>query len=417
MGRKKTTTPNEQPMLTAGHATTTATKCDVRVPANDTTPTVEAPASLKVIDSHVCEQFAMYRGDSCEVLQGLPERSAHLSVFSPPFASLYTFSNSDRDVGNVADHAQFFDQFVFIVKGLTRVMREGRIAAVHCMDLPTSKERDGYIGITDFRGELVRAFASVGRCPKCFLVQDRPEGLKHGAKFWPCLGCATGTAQGWVYHSLSTIWKDPVTAMQRTKALGLLHKTVRGNASMSRMGIPDYLVAMRAPGEVPRDERVRHAETEYDVNHWQKIASPVWDDIDPNDTLQHESARDADDERHICPLQLEVIRRAVELWSSPGEVVISPFAGIGSEGYVALGGHTKSKRAILPRKFVGIELKGSYYAQAVKNLIHATKANRQQSLFDAPTRAPMPAVTTIDESSVMPSMPDLHDTASLADTD
>lgn len=343
-----------------------------------------AVSGMKVIEQHVCDQFAMYRGDSCEILQGLPERSAHLSVFSPPFASLYTYSNSDRDVGNVTDHDQFFDQFKFIVRGLTRVMREGRICAFHCMDLPTSKERDGYVGISDFRGELIRAFDAIGQCPKCYLVQDRPSGVK---KFWPCVGGCGGKAQGWVYHSLSTIWKDPVTQMQRTKSVRLLHQTVRLNASMSGMGIPDYLVAMRAPGTVPHEERVKHDEDDYTVNYWQRVASPVWDDIDPNDTLQRESAREAEDERHICPLQLTVIQRAVELWTSPGETVISPFAGIGSEGFVSLGGPTKAGRSTAPRKFVGIELKGSYYKQAVANLTAALRMNKQGSLFDGPVVA------------------------------
>jgi DNA modification methylase len=191
------------------------------------------------------------------------------------------------------------------------------------MNLPISKERDGYIGIADFRGDLIRIF------------QDA----------------------GFIYHSEVCIWKDPVTAMQRTKALGLLHKQIKKDSCMSRQGIADYLVTMRKPGENP--ERVTHTNESLPVSVWQRYASPVWMDIDPSDTLQRKSAREEEDERHICPLQLEVIRRAIELWSNAGDVVFSPFAGIGSEGYVAIQ---------QGRKFAGIELKESYFKQSVENL-------------------------------------------------
>lgn len=278
------------------------------------------------------DRYAAYLGDSCEIIKGLPDRSIDYSIFSPPFASLYTYSNSPRDMGNSRNHDEFFQHFGFLIEDLARVIRQGRLVSFHCMLMPTSKERDGYIGLRDFRGDLIRAFQS----------------------------------KGFIFHSEVVIWKDPVTAMQRTKALGLLHKTVRGNASMSRQGIPDYLVTMRAPGDV--ENRVTHAD-DYPVSKWQKIASPIWDDIDPNDTLQYRSAREHEDERHICPLQLEVIRRGIELWTNPDDVILSPFAGIGSEGYVALE---------LGRRFVGIELKESYYGQMILNLDGATK---QGSLF------------------------------------
>lgn len=270
--------------------------------------------------------WALYHGDCVEVLQGMPERSMDYSIFSPPFASLYTYSNSPRDMGNVRNDAEFFEQFGYLVRELRRVMKPGRNVSFHCMLMPTSKERDGYIGLRDFRGDLIRAFQ----------------------------------AEGFIYASEVCIWKDPVTSMQRTKALGLLHKTVRGNASMSRQGIPDYLVTVRAPGEI--EERVTHNPEQYPVDKWQKVASPVWMDIDPNDTLQFRSAREHDDERHICPLQLEVIRRGVDLWTNPGDVVLSPFAGIASEGYVAVQ---------MGRRFVGVELKDSYYRQAALNLAAA----------------------------------------------
>lgn len=278
---------------------------------------------MNCIDQEITDEWAMYNGDCVEVLKGIPDRSIGYSIFSPPFESLYTYSNSPRDMGNSKTSEDFMDHFTYLVEQLRRVMMPGRDVSFHCMLLPTSKVRDGVIGLRDFRGELIKVFQ------------------RHG----------------FVYHSEVVIWKDPVTAMQRTKALGLLHKTVRENASMSRQGIPDYLVTMRAPGD-PID-KVKHDPASYPVSKWQQVASPVWMDIDPNDTLQYRSAREHDDERHICPLQLEVIRRGIDLWTNMGDTVLSPFGGIGSEGYVAVE---------LGRKYIGIELKKSYFDQAVKNL-------------------------------------------------
>ena len=282
---------------------------------------------MNVINQASGNNWTVFHGDCVEVIRGLPERSVDYSIFSPPFSSLYTYSNSPRDMGNCRTDAEFFEHFGFLVAELARVMKPGHNVSFHCMMLPTSKERDGYIGLKDFRGDLIRAFQ------------------KHG----------------FIYASEVTIWKDPVTAMQRTKALGLLHKTVRTNATMCRQGIADYLVTVRAPGDV--QDQVAHGE-EIPVSEWQKLASPVWDDINPNDTLQYASAREHDDERHICPLQLEVIRRGIRLWTKPGDVVLSPFTGIGSEGHVAVQ---------MGRRFVGAELKASYYRQAVANLKNAIK--------------------------------------------
>lgn len=281
------------------------------------------------------KNFSLLHGDCVEVISGLPAQSVDYSIFSPPFASLYTYSNSPRDMGNVRNDDEFFEHFDFLVAQLARVMKPGHNVSFHCMLMPTSKERDGYIGLKDFRGDLIRAFQ------------------KHG----------------FIYASEVCIWKDPVTSMQRTKALGLLHKTVRTNACMSRQGIPDYLVTMRAPGEMV--DKVTHTPDQYPVDKWQKVASPIWMDIDPSDTLQYRSAREHDDERHICPLQLEVIRRGIDLWTNPGDVVLSPFTGIGSEGFVALE---------MGRKFVGAELKDSYYKQAAINLAMAEK-EKAQDLF------------------------------------
>lgn len=277
---------------------------------------------MNVLNQEVNEKFSLYNGDSVEVLKGIPDNSIHYSIFSPPFASLYTYSNSDRDMGNSKTDDEFYEHFTFLVKELYRVTMPGRLLSFHCMNLPTSKVRDGVIGIKDFRGLLIRIF----------------------------------TDAGWIYHSEVCIWKNPVTAMQRTKALGLLWKQLKKDSAMSRQGIPDFIVTMRKPGDNP--ERVTHTDESFPCNVWQKYASPVWMDINQSDTLQRKSAREDKDEKHICPLQLEVIKRCIELWSNPNDIVLDPFAGIGSTPYVALR---------MGRRGLGIELKESYYNQAVKN--------------------------------------------------
>lgn len=281
------------------------------------------------------DSYALYNGDSAEILRMLPDNSTHYIIYSPPFQSLYVYSNSVRDLGNCRTPAEFYEQFRFIGQELFRTLMPGRLMSFHCMNLPTSKERDGYIGIRDFRGELIKFFQDIG----------------------------------FIYHSEVVIWKDPVTAMQRTKALGLLHKQLKNDSCMSRQGIPDYLVTMRKPGDNP--ERVTHTNETFPVKMWQRYASPVWMDINPSDTLQYRSAREEQDERHICPLQLEVIKRGIELWSNPGDVVLTPFMGIGSEAYMAVK---------MGRKAVGIELKDSYYRQAVANVMSMAE-NGQTDLF------------------------------------
>ena len=278
-----------------------------------------------VLDQSIGDNYALFNGDCVEVVRGLPDASVDYSIFSPPFASLYTYSNSPRDMGNVRNDDEFFEQFDYLVQELRRVVKPGHNVSFHCMLLPASKERDGYIGLKDFRSDLIKAFQK----------------------------------RGFIFHSEVVIWKDPVTAMQRTKALGLLHKTIRTNATMCRQGIPDYLITMRTPGDVV--DRVAHG-PDLPVDEWQKLASPVWMDINPSDTLQYRSAREHDDERHICPLQLEVIKRGIRLWTLPGDVVLSPFAGIGSEGHCAIQ---------MGRKFIGAELKKSYYEQGARNLAAA----------------------------------------------
>jgi len=304
--------------------------------------------------------FAVYHADCIDILRGIPDDSIDFHIFSPPFASLYTYSNSDRDLGNSRTYDEFSEHYGYVAKELYRVLKPGRLMSIHCMNLPTSKERDGFIGIRDFRGDLIR--------------------LHQG--------------DGFIYHSEVTIWKDPVTAMQRTKALGLLHKTIRKDSAMSRQGIPDYLVTFRKPGENP--DAIPHTSEEFPVELWQRYASPVWvttrgtdnegfsicvgetngsfdGTVNPSDTLQKESAREDKDERHICPLQLPVIHRAVRLWTNPGDTVCSPFAGIGSEGFESIR---------MGRKFIGAELKSSYYGQCVRNLHAAEIEGGQSSMFD-----------------------------------
>ncbi len=278
------------------------------------------------------ENFELVNGDCVEYVSSLETESIHFSIFSPPFADLYTYSDNIADMGNSRNYQEFFEHFNFLTPELYRVMMQGRLVAVHCMDLPIQKGKEGYIGLRDFSGMLIKNF------------QDN----------------------GFIYHSRVTIWKDPVVEMQRTKALGLLHKTLKKDSSMSRVGNPDYVLLFRKDGQNPIPIK-----QDISVDLWQKYASPVWFDINQTDTLQKESAREDEDEKHICPLQLGVIERLIVLYSQKGETVLSPFAGIGSEGYEAIK---------LGRKFKGAELKASYFAQGKQNLINAEKLNNQLSL-------------------------------------
>ena len=280
------------------------------------------------------DRWTFHLGDCVEVTREMESESVDYSVYSPPFASLYTYSNSDRDMGNSKDADEFMEHYKFMVSELYRILKPGRLVSFHCMNLPSVKERDGYIGIKDFRGDLIRVHQDIG----------------------------------FIYHSEVVIWKDPVTAMQRTKALGLLHKTIRKDSSMSRQGIPDYVVTMRKPGKNP--EPIAHTSEEFPVRLWQRYASPVWMDINPSDTLQYRAARENEDERHIAPLQLEVIRRCLDLWTNKDDVVFSPFGGIASEGFCSIE---------MGRRYIGVELKESYWKLGVKNLKAAKVV--QQDLF------------------------------------
>ena len=298
---------------------------------------------INVKDQYITDRYAMYCGGTTEVIGGVDDDSVGLIVYSPPFSSLYTYSNSDRDLGNSRNDDEFFAHFDFIVNELYRILMPGRIMAVHCMNIPAMKERDGYIGIKDFRGDLIRCFQ------------------KHG----------------FIYHSEVTIWKNPVTEMQRTKALGLLHKQIKKDSSKSRMGMPDYIVFMRKQGDNP--EPITHTNESYPVSLWQSVASPaweltppVWNDINQSNTLNRMFS-DEESEKHIAPLQLDVIERIVNLYSNPNDVVFTPFMGIGSEVYQSVK---------MGRRAIGIELKDAYFEQAVKNMKSLEDEQAQVSLFD-----------------------------------
>lgn len=305
--------------------------------------------------------WSLYLGDCCEVIKGFPDGCMDFSIHSPPFANLYIYSDSERDMGNCATDVEFFRHYSFLIPELYRVTRPGRLAAVHCKDLVDYANRDGRAGLRDFPGEIVRSFE----------------------------------AAGFKYHSRVTIWKDPVTEMQRTKAQGLLHAQIKRDSSLSRQGLPDYLLLFRrwpdlgqesvvkpvarpdgfveyVGKEVPEAERMVGDDL-YSIQVWQRYASPVWFDIDQMDVLNKKKARGEGDERHICPLQLGVIRRAVDLWTMPGDVVFTPFAGIGSELYGAM------ERG---RKAIGIELKPEYFDSAVKNLKALETEKGRGSLLD-----------------------------------
>lgn len=308
---------------------------------------------MKVYDQVITADYALYHGDSIEVIQGIPTESIGFSMFSPPFAELYTYSDSEQDMGNAKDYDEFFQHFDFLISELFRVMMTGRSISIHCIDIPKMKERHGFIGLQDFPGDIIRAFQ------------------RHG----------------FIYHSRVIIWKNPLIEATRTKALGLMHKQLCKDSAISRQGLPDYVVTMRKPGE--NKQPIKHGEgfqdfigenepTERGIKYqhevWRRYASPVWMDINQSDTLNFREARDEKDEKHICPLQLDVIERCMALWSNNGDTFLTPFGGIGSEAYIAIK---------MGRKPVSIELKKSYYDQMVKNVSTAYENSNSKVLFDA----------------------------------
>lgn len=321
---------------------------------------------MNVMQQHITDKFALYNGDSAEVLKGIPSDSIHYQIYSPPFSSLYTYSNSERDLGNCRSNEEFFEQYRYIGIELYRVLMPGRLMSVHCMDIPYMKERDGRIGLMDFPGRLISMFEKIG----------------------------------FIYHARVAIWKDPLVEATRTKALGLMHKQLCKDSAMCRNGLPDYLLTFRKPGtnpepivhpdgltsfagidepaatKIPRsapnaEAYEKHAaytdDPVYSHQVWRRYASPIWMDIDQSNTLNRTSAREEKDERHICPLQLDVIERALTLYTNPGDTVLSPFAGIGSEIYQAL---------LMGRRGIGIELKESYYKQAVANCLGVSESEQ-----------------------------------------
>jgi len=277
--------------------------------------------------------WVAYHGDCVSVTSQMPDACIDFSVYSPPFGSLFVYSDSALDMGNSSSDGEFAEHYGFLVREKFRLTKPGRLTAVHCSDLPMTKWKDGAVGIKDFSGDIIR------------LHQEA----------------------GWIFHSRRTIWKCPVVEMTRTKHVGLLYKQLRSDSSKSRGGMPDYLLTFIKPGE--NMEPITHESSEFSVEQWQEWASPVWMTVRQTRVLNVKAAREDRDEKHLCPLQLDVIERALVLWSNPGDVVLSPFMGIGSEGFCALKAG---------RKFIGTELKEAYFRQATINLDGAIA---QQSLF------------------------------------
>jgi hypothetical protein len=348
----------------------------------------------------------LYNGDCVEGVKALPDNSIDYSIFSPPFANLFTYSASDRDMGNCQNETEFYEHFKYLIPELYRILKPGRNLSFHCCNIPTTKGKHGYIGQIDFRGILIRLFvgddaADFYTCINAMsrrqyeAAQDnddrRVNALQDIITGMQAELAAHPSTSGFIYHSEVTIWKDPVMSQQRTNALGLLHKQIVKDSARCRSGIADFLVTMQKPGVNPEpvagcfkdyygedqftapythDTDTRNP---YSIEVWQRVASPVWLDIRINDTLggvkAKKMAKGHDEEPHVCPLQKTVIQRGLQLYTNPGDVVLSPFAGIGSEGYVSLE---------MGRKFVGFELKQSYYQQAVDNLKVAGKDEVEQ---------------------------------------
>lgn len=304
---------------------------------------------MTILNQEHSASWSLYNADCVELMMQMDDESIDYSVFSPPFAALYTYSDSIQDMGNSKNDDEFYEQFKFMVDELFRISKAGRLVSFHCMLIPAMKERDGYIGLKDFRGDLIRIFQKAG----------------------------------FIFHGEVTIWKDPLVEATRTKALGLMHKQLCKDSSMCRQGLPDYVVTMRKPGE--NKNLISHpaglsvyagSETPAGkvLSHeiWRKYASPIWTDIRQTNTLNKNPARESKDERHICPLQIDVIERCLTLWSNPDEIIFSPFAGIGSEGYQAVK---------MNRKSIGVELKTAYYNVAVSNMRMIENAPKQKELF------------------------------------
>ncbi len=287
---------------------------------------------IRCLNSDKGRSFQSIQGDCVDILSQVPDDSIGFSVYSPPFGSLFVYSESAADMGNSTD-TEFAEHYGWLVREKYRVTMPGRLTAVHCSDLPMTKWKDGAVGIKDFSGQIIRAHEDAG----------------------------------WIYHGRRTIWKCPVVEMTRTKHVGLLYKQLQKDSTKSRGGMPDYLMTFIKPGDNPLP--IKHTPADFPLEQWQEWASPVWMTIQQSNVLNVRMARDAKDERHLCPLQLDVIERALIMWSNKNDIVLSPFMGIGSEGVCSLK---------LERRFLGIELKESYWKQACQYL-HAQ--DQQQNLF------------------------------------
>lgn len=281
-------------------------------------------------------QWAIYNADCIEFLGSVPEGLIDLAIFSPPFSDLFVYSDSERDMGNCSGHAEFMEHYAYFAKNLYRAMKPGRMTCVHCTDLPSRKGRDGFIGLHDFSGDLIKAHQQAG----------------------------------FIYHARCTVWKDPVIEMQRTKALGLLYKQLKKDSAMSRVGMPDYILFFRK--DEPNPEPITHTPDDLPVDLWQEFASPVWMNVNQTKVLNGRIARSDKDEKHICPLQLDIINRCLRLYSNAGDLVLDPFNGIGSTGFEAIR---------LGRKYLGVELKPEYARQAAKFLQGAEAS--QETLFNS----------------------------------
>lgn len=305
--------------------------------------------AIKCVDQVLTDRYAVYCGDCCEVSESIPDNSIGCSIFSPPFVDLYCYSDNERDMGNCKNYEAFFFQFGVLIEHLERIMMPGRSVIIHCMDIPAMKERDGYIGLKDFPGDIIRAFQKVG----------------------------------FIYHGRVTVWKDPLIEATRTKAIGLMHKQLCKDSAVCRPGLPDYAIIMRKKGDnaVPiiHPEGLRSYAGKNTIpqgnqshNIWRAYASPVWLDIRQTRTFNKKEAREESDEKHICPLQRDFIERGLTLYSNPGETVFTPFAGIGSEVLTAIE---------LGRRGIGIELKPSYFRQAVRNLAAIGTAHTTETMI------------------------------------
>lgn len=292
-----------------------------------------------VFAQETSERFVAYNGDCVEVVASIPTESIGFSIYSPPFVNVFLYSDSERDMGNVRSNEEFFEQYGFLCREIYRATKPGRLTAVHCSDLPRTKAMHGEVGIYDMPGDIIRVHEQAG----------------------------------WTYHSRVTIWKDPVVEMTRTKALGLLYKQLQKDSTRSRQGLPDYLLVFRkTPSDEKAADHVGQDASLFPVSQWQQWASPVWMDINQTNVLNVQAAREDKDEKHLCPLQLDVIERAIELWSNRNDIVLSPFMGIGSEGFTAIK---------CGRRFIGTELKESYFRQAVRNLRHSQDEHADGDIF------------------------------------